>query len=76
VAIYGLLQQSAFGPDEISRIVAAYEDCLAALGVSDSSDPRAEALAKRILMIAQTGERDPVQLKSRALRDLGLEPPQ
>jgi hypothetical protein len=28
MAIYRLLQQSAFGPEEISCMTAAYEECL------------------------------------------------
>src|SRR6516165_1700217 len=38
VAIYRLLQNSAFAPEDIAPLVAAYEDCLRALKLSDRSD--------------------------------------
>jgi hypothetical protein len=59
VAIYRLLQQSAFGPEFIDLMVTAYEDCLRILQLSDRSDPLAEVIAKKIIEIAQTGVRDP-----------------
>jgi hypothetical protein len=40
-------------------MVAAYESCLQTLGLADRSDPVTEVIAKQIIEIAQTGERDP-----------------
>jgi hypothetical protein len=47
VAIYRFLQHSAFAPEDIAPLVAAYEDCLRALKLSDRSDPITEMLAKK-----------------------------
>ena len=58
MAIYRLLEQSAFGPDEISRMTAAYEECLRVLRLVDGADPITELLAKYIIEAAQTGERE------------------
>jgi len=55
VAIYRLLQNSAFGPEEVSRMTAAYEDVLRALGLANRTDPITEIVAKKIIEIAQTG---------------------
>ena len=52
MAIYRLLQNSAFAPEDIAPLAAAYEDCLRALKLSDRSDPMAEILAKKIIEIA------------------------
>jgi hypothetical protein len=59
VTIHRLLQHSAFNQDDIDRMVAAYESCLQTLGLVDRSDPVTELIAKQIIEIAQTGERDP-----------------
>ena len=66
MAIYRLLQNSAFGPDEIERMTTAYEDALRVLGLSDRADPLTEILAKKIIEIAQTGERDPAKIRAKA----------
>jgi hypothetical protein len=55
MAIYRLLQNSAFAPEDIIPLVAAYEDCLQILKASDRSDPTTEMVAKKIIEIAQTG---------------------
>jgi len=76
MAIYRLLQNSAFVPEDISRLVAAYEDCLRILNVADRSDPVTERLAKKIIEIGQTGMRDPVQIGRLALKELGISNPE
>ena len=72
MAIHRLLQHSAFSQDDIDRMVTAYEECLQILGLADRSDPAAERIAKQIIEIAQTGERDPGVMRRRALNALGL----
>jgi hypothetical protein len=49
MAIYRLLQNSAFAPENIASLVAAYEDCLRTLKLSDRSDPITEIVAKKII---------------------------
>jgi hypothetical protein len=68
VAIYRLLQQSAFGPEEITCMVAAYEDCMRVLNLTDRSDPLTEIIAKKIIEIAQTGVRDAERIRQLVLR--------
>lgn len=67
MAIYRLLQKSAFGPEEIERMTTAYEDALQVLGLTDRADPLTEILAKKIIEIAQTGERDPAKIRAKAV---------
>jgi len=74
MAIYRLLQQSAFTPEQISPMVAAYEDCLRELKLADRSDPITEIVAKAIIEIAQTGERDPLRMGQLALKTIGVAP--
>ena len=71
MAIYRLLQHSAFTPEDIVPIGAAYEDCLRILKLTNRSDPFTEIIAKAIFEIAQTGVRDPIQLRELALKQIG-----
>jgi hypothetical protein len=74
MAIYRLLQHSAFTPEDIVPIGAAYEDCLRILKLTNRSDPFTEIIAKAIFQIAQTGVRDPVQLRKLALEQIRTPP--
>jgi hypothetical protein len=71
MAIDRLLQQLAFGPEEISHMTAAYEECLRVLKLVNRSDPITELLAKYIIEVAQTGERDPSKICALTLERLG-----
>ena len=53
MAIYRLLQNAAFAPEDIAPLVGAYEDCLRTLKLSDRSDPTAQVLAKKIIATRQ-----------------------
>src|SRR5262249_39427735 len=72
MAIYRFLQNAAFAPEDIAPLVAAYEDCLRTLKLSDRSDPITQVLAKKIIEIAQTGIRDSARLGRLALEELGV----
>jgi hypothetical protein len=66
--IYPLLQQHSFDPDEINMLVSAFEDALRELRLVDRSDPAVNLVAKRIIALAQQGERDPVRLREGAVK--------
>jgi hypothetical protein len=71
MAIYRLLQQTAFTPEDIALLVTAYEDCLSVLKLADQPDSKTEAIARTVIEIAQTGVRDPVQIRERVLAQFG-----
>ena len=71
MAIFRLLQQSAFTPEDIGVLVSAYEDCLRHLKLADGSDPAAELVARKIIELAQKGVRDPKRLRQLALKEIG-----
>jgi hypothetical protein len=52
----------------------AYEAALIDLGIADRNDPFAELIAKTILNVAATGERNSLLVKERALNALGVRP--
>ena len=70
-----LLQDTAFGPDEIAVLVAAYEDALRALSLVNRTDLDTEMVAKKIIDLAKQGERDPVRLRERVIEAVSRPPP-
>jgi hypothetical protein len=66
--IIPLLQNQAFDPEDIEVISKAFEDTLSSLGLSYRTDPLTEMVAKKIIEWAQTGERDPIRLRERAVK--------
>jgi hypothetical protein len=63
VPIYRLLKGSAFAPDDIKLLSDAFEGALRELQLVDRTDPATELIAKRIIELAQRGERDPNRLR-------------
>jgi len=63
VSIYRLLKGSAFGPDDIKVLSDAFDSALRELKLVDRRDPATELIAKRIIELAQRGERDPDRLR-------------
>ena len=74
MAIQRLLQNSAFEPEQIAYMATAYEGALHELELANRTDPITEIIAKKIIEIAQTGERDPLQMRGRAIAELGVRP--
>lgn len=73
MAIHALLENLPLGPTEIKLMTAAYEACLRALRLSDSSDGLTELIASHIVAITNTGERDPVIIASEAMKLAGIQ---
>jgi hypothetical protein len=70
MAIYRLLKNGVFGPHDVKVLTTAYEEALRALRLKDRFDPATEMIAKKIIELAQRGERDPVRLREYAIRGL------
>jgi hypothetical protein len=68
MAIYRLLRNSTFAPDEVAAMTEAYERALVKLGISDRSDPQTESIALAILHLLRDGEKDPERLAEFACR--------
>jgi hypothetical protein len=62
MAIYKLIANGSFGPDEIEVMKSAYEAALIEVDVIDRDDPITELIAKSIVNVTATGERDPRQV--------------
>jgi hypothetical protein len=72
MAVYRLLKNSTLEPEEINRIIEAYERALHILCVKDRDDPLTELIAKIIIKIAQTGDHDAAQLSALAIAELRI----
>ncbi|MGA7389575.1 MAG: hypothetical protein WBW99_16840, partial [Pseudolabrys sp.] len=70
MAIYRLIANGSFGPDEIKVMTAAYEGALIDLSVANRDDPITDLIAKAIVNVTATGERDPILVKERAINAL------
>jgi len=72
MAIYKLIANGSFGQKEIELMSAAYESALVNLGITNREDPITELIAKAIVNVVATGERDPKLVEQRAMNALGL----
>ena len=63
VPIDRLVKTGTFEPEQVTILGDVFEDVLQALGLADRHDPLTEMVAKKVIELAQTGERDPVRLK-------------
>jgi hypothetical protein len=76
VAIYRLLQESAFGPEDVGRMVAAYEHALKILQLRHRTDGITELVASKIIEIASRGGmNDAEQISELAIKALGVPRP-
>jgi hypothetical protein len=73
MAIYRFFKERAFEPEAVICMARAYESALLALRLTDRQDLLTEIVAKKIIEIAETGERDPDRLRDRALEEIGHE---
>jgi hypothetical protein len=72
VAIYRLIAAGHFGPEEIEAMTKAYEATLAELRLVGRDDPLTKLIARAIVNVTATGERNPQVVKDRALAALGM----
>jgi len=72
MAIYKLIANGSFGPQEIEVMSAAYESALIDLGITNRDDLVTHLIAKSIVNVISTGERNPELVKERAINALGL----
>ena len=63
-----LAQQSSFGPEEVKVLLRAFEEALRELRLVERTDPATLLVAKRIIALAQQGERDPIRLREGAVK--------
>ena len=79
MALYRLLRDEieiseggSFTPEEVAVLGTVYEAILVTLMLDDRSDPVTELVARKVMDLYQSGERDPVQLCNRVIKVLGI----
>jgi hypothetical protein len=65
--IHRLVKTGTFEPEQLAVLGGVFEDVLQALGLVDRHDPLTELVARKVIELAQTGERDPVRLRQLTL---------
>ena len=70
MTMYRLLRNTTFGPEELERLVTAYDETLRALGLKDRSDPITQLVAEKIIAVAQLGIEDPAEISKVVLKEL------
>jgi hypothetical protein len=71
MSIYKLLENTAFEPEEIERLVQAYEQTLRALGLNDRDDPLTRIVAEKIITVGRFRIENPAQISKLVLEGLG-----
>lgn len=66
--IHRLIKTGAFEPEQVALLGEVFEDVLKSLGLVGRADPLTEMVAKAVIAVAQTGERDRLRLKQLALK--------
>jgi len=69
MTIHRLLKETSFDPEAVRRLVTAFEESCRSLGLAEG-DARRDLVAKKVIEIAQGGERDPERLRERAIAAL------
>ena len=71
MTIHRLLRNTTFGPEEIARLVTAYEQTLRALRLKDRNDPITLLVAEKIIAIGRLGIEEPTEISKLAVKELG-----
>jgi hypothetical protein len=70
MALYRLLENRAFEPEELDLMSTTFERACRSLGLAHRTDPLREVVAQKIIQLSQQGERDPARLCERVLQAL------
>jgi hypothetical protein len=68
--IHPFLETTAFDPEVIHIIVAAFEDVLYELRLTDRNSPAVEVVAKRVIAFAHQSENDAANLRDLVLNSI------
>lgn len=68
--ILRMLPTSAFEPSEVAALTQAFETVCRDLKFGQSDEPLREAVARKVIECAATGERDPERIRNRVLNEM------
>jgi hypothetical protein len=61
--MYRLIRREVFEPEDVRLLASVYEDVVKTLGLDDEKDALKQVVARKLIELAQAGERDPECLK-------------
>lgn len=64
------VHNASFAPEDVAALVTAYEHALYTFGLTDRSDPATVLVAKTIIEVAKSGDRNPERLHLEAVNRL------
>ena len=70
--IYQIIQNTPLEPQDLQRIITAYEQTLLVLGLKDRDDSLTRIVAQKIFEVGQTGIEDPAEISKLAMKQLGI----
>jgi hypothetical protein len=70
MSIYRMLDTTTFGPEEVERLVKAYEQTLRALDLTDRSDPITQLVAEKIIAVGPFGIDDAAEISKVVIQDI------
>ena len=56
------------GLEDLKAMTSAFEASLVALRLADRTDPAVLLVAKRVIALAKTGDRDPIRLRDEVVK--------
>jgi len=72
LAISRYLQYSVFGPEETALLSSAYEEIICSVALVKIPSIVADSVARKVIAIGQTGERDKARIVAQVISELGL----
>ena len=72
MSIYQIIQNTPLEPQDLQRIITAYEQTLLVLGLKDRDDSLTRIVAQKIFEVGQTGIEDPAEISKLAMKQLGI----
>ena len=72
MSIYQIIQNTPLEPQDLQRIITAYEQTLLVLGLKDRDDSLTRIVAYKIFEVGQTGIEDPAEIYKLAMKQLGM----
>jgi len=70
MTIHRLLRNTAFEPETVAAMADAFEQVCRELGLIERDNPARDTVARKVIEIAQAGERDGARLRERTLAAL------
>jgi hypothetical protein len=70
MSIHRLLEQAAFEPDHVQAMTTAFDELCRTLGLANTDDLIREVVARKVIDIGMTGEKDSRRIFERALQEI------